>query len=79
MGCDCFTGVSNFILISQAVYELSGFETLKIGHTHTHTSGRQLKITFLDVLDYFKGHYGPLKKSEKLKHVLKKRYGPVRT
>ena len=48
----------NFILISQAVYELSGFQTLKIGHTHvhththTHTSGRQLKITLLDVLDY---------------------------
>ena len=52
------------MLISQAVYELSGFQTLKIGHTHTHThtrahahahthaSGRQLKITFLDVLDY---------------------------
>ena len=31
-----------------------GSETLKIGHTrtHTHTSRRQLKITFLDVLDY---------------------------
>ena len=31
-----------------------GLETLKIGHTrtHTHTSGRQLNITFLDVLDY---------------------------
>ena len=35
-----------------------GVSTLKIGHihtharTHTHTSGRQLKITFLDVLDY---------------------------
>ena len=34
--CDCFTGVPNFIWISQAIYELSGFETLKIGHTHTH-------------------------------------------
>ena len=57
-GCDCFTGVLNFILISQAIYELLRFETLKIGHTrahthtHTHTSGRQLKIKFLDVLDY---------------------------
>ena len=41
-------------MISQAVYELLAFETLKIGHTraHTHTSGRQLKIKFLDVLDY---------------------------
>ena len=31
-----------------------GFETFKIWHTrtHTHTSGRQLKIKFLDVLDY---------------------------
>ena len=50
----CFTGVPNFILISQAVYELSGCQTLKIGHTRTqtHTSGRQLRITFLDVLDY---------------------------
>ena len=37
MGCDCFTGVPNFISISQAVYELSGFETLTIGHTRTHT------------------------------------------
>ena len=36
-GGDCFTGVPNFILISQAVYELSGFQTLKIGHIHTHT------------------------------------------
>ena len=55
-GCDCFTGVPNFILISQAIYDLSEFETLKIGHTHTrahtHTSGRQLKIKFFDVLDY---------------------------
>ena len=54
--CDYVTGVPNFILISQAVYELSGFQTFKIGHiqtyAHTHTSGRQLKITFLDVLDY---------------------------
>ena len=32
-----------------------GFETLKMEHTrtHTHTSGRQLKIPFLGVLDYF--------------------------
>ena len=53
-GCDWFSGVRNVISISPAVYELSGFETLTIGHTstHTHTSGRQLKITFLDVLDY---------------------------
>ena len=59
-GCDFSTGVPNFILIFQAVYELSGFQTLKIGHTrthtpthtNTHTSGRQLKIKFLDVLDY---------------------------
>ena len=44
--------VPNFILISQAVYEFLGFVTLKIRHTrtHTHTSGRQLKIKFLDVL-----------------------------
>ena len=35
-GCDCFTGVPNFISISQAVYELSGFKTLKIGHTRTY-------------------------------------------
>ena len=37
--CNCFTGVPNFILISQAVYKLSGFQTLKIGHirTHAHT------------------------------------------
>ena len=54
--CDCFTSLPKSI--SQAVYELSGFQALKIGHihtrtrTHTHTSGRQLKITFLDVLDY---------------------------
>ena len=41
----------NFILTSQAVYELLGFETLKIGHTHT--SGRQRKIKFLNILDYF--------------------------
>ena len=47
-----FTGVQNVISISQAVYELLGIETLKIAHTHIHTSGRQLKITFLDVLDY---------------------------
>ena len=53
-GCDCFTGVLNFISISQAVYELSGFQTLESGYprTHTHTSGRQLKITFFDVLYY---------------------------
>ena len=55
-GCDCFTGVPNFISIFQAVYEFSGFETLKIGHTRTHaqtrTTGRQLNITFLDVLVY---------------------------
>ena len=63
-GCDCFTAVPNSTLISQAVHELLGFETLKIGHTRTHahthththtrthTSGRQLKIKFLDVLDY---------------------------
>ena len=47
--------------MSQAVYELSGFETLKIGHAHTHTRththrpGRQLKITFFDVLEL--GYY----------------------
>ena len=35
--CDCITGAPNFISISQAVYELSGFQTLKIGHIHTHT------------------------------------------
>ena len=54
-GYDCFTSVPNFISISQAIYELSGFETLKIGHTraHTYTFRRQLKITFLDILDYF--------------------------
>ena len=44
-------------MTASLVYQISGFETLKIGriHTHTHThdtSGRQLKITFLDVLDY---------------------------
>ena len=43
-----------FINISVLCGELSGFETWKIGHTriNTHTSGRQLKIKFLDVLDY---------------------------
>ena len=34
--CDCFTSVSNFLSISQAVDELSGFETLQIGRTHTY-------------------------------------------
>ena len=29
-----------------------GFEKLKTGHTNTHTFRHQLKITFLDVLDY---------------------------
>ena len=56
MGCVCFTGVLNFILISQAVYELSGVSNVENRthtHTHTHTSGRQLKITFIDVSDYF--------------------------
>ena len=53
-GCNYFTDVPNFMSMSKAIYELSGFETLKIGHTRsqTHTSGRQLKMTFLDVLDY---------------------------
>ena len=40
------------MLISHTVYELWGFETLQIGHTRTHASGRQLKIKFLKVLDY---------------------------
>ena len=31
---DCFTGVPNFISISQALYELSRPDTLKIGHKH---------------------------------------------
>ena len=45
---------TKFHIDISSLYELSGFQTLKIGHTrtHTHTSGRQLKITFLDVLDY---------------------------
>ena len=35
------------------VYELSGFETLKIGHTRPNKYiRRQLKVTFPDVLDY---------------------------
>ena len=44
----------NFVSISRAAYELSGFEMLKIGHTreHKNKSGGQLKIIFLDVLDY---------------------------
>ena len=42
----------NFNSISQAGYELSRFETLKIGHTHTHTFGCQLTIKLLHVLDY---------------------------
>ena len=51
-GLCCYTGVPNFISMSQAVYELSGFEMLKIRniYIHAHTSGRQLKITFLDFL-----------------------------
>ena len=49
--CDCFTSVPNFISIAQAVYELSN-RTHAHTHTHTDTSGLQLKITFLDVLDY---------------------------
>ena len=37
-----------------AIYELTEFEMFKFGHTrtYTHTSGRQLKITFFDILDY---------------------------
>ena len=40
--------------ISQAVYELQRFEEYEMENTHTRAraSGRQLKITFLDVLDY---------------------------
>ena len=43
---------------NQNPIKIPGFEKLKIGpththtHTHTHTSGDQLKIIFLDVLDY---------------------------
>ena len=55
-GSDCLTGVPNFNSISWAVCDLYWFEKFKVKrarrHTHTHTSGRQLKITFLDVLDY---------------------------
>ena len=50
---------AKFHIDSQAVYEFyGGSQTLKIGHTRahastrTHTSGRQLKIKFLDVLGY---------------------------
>ena len=43
------------MLIFQEVNGLLGFETLKIGHTrtNTHISGRQLKIKFLDVFNYY--------------------------
>ena len=67
-GCDCFTRVPNFISISEAFYELSGFETLKIRYTRTptHTSGRQIKIKFLDVLDYSEYSDTNIRKKKKI-------------
>ena len=60
-------------------------------HTHTHTSGCQLKIKFLDVLDYseysdtnisktiFSRKHSFLNEEAKVKNVLKKRHGRIGT
>ena len=52
-GRNCITAVPNFKSISQAVFESQWCKKLKVEHIHTHTFGCQLKITFLDVFDYF--------------------------